>query len=131
MESCISTAGNHCYCYLKKSDYIHSLTVIIILCLSVFSLISSMLKREPKERISLSKIVNHPWMIRDGRQCCDNSLCVALVGKEHLAPEDQESIIQRMIEGGIGSRSEILRCVSKNMSFARFICCFFELKLPF
>lgn len=80
-----------------------------------------MLRREPDERISLSDIVNHPWMSKDGTRCCDNSLCVALVGKEHLAPEEQENIIQRMVEGGIATRTEILRYTSVYNSTA-FLC---------
>lgn len=70
-----------------------------------------MLRREPKERISLRSIVHHPWMTQTGKRCCDNSSCVALVGREHLASEDHDLIIQKMVEGGIASRTEILRCV--------------------
>lgn len=77
--------------------------------LVLFSLISSMLRREPTERISLRNIVHHPWMINtSGKQCCDNS-CVALVGRENLAAEDHDLIIHKMVEGGIASRTEILR----------------------
>ncbi|XP_067931694.1 SNF-related serine/threonine-protein kinase-like isoform X3 [Watersipora subatra] len=78
------------------------------------SLISAMLKREPRERMSLSNIVNHRWMIANGRQCCDNSLCVSLVGREHLPSEDQESIIQKMVDGGIATRAEIYRALESD-----------------
>lgn len=81
--------------------------VLILVLWSIFSLISSMLRREPKERISLKEIMSHAWM--QGGKCCANQACVALVGKEHLSSQDQESIIQTMVDGNIASRSEILR----------------------
>ena len=74
-----------------------------------YSLISSMLKREPRERISLRNIMSHPWMSSEGSHCCTDMSCVALVRKEHLSSHDHDSIIQVMVDGGIATRSEVLR----------------------
>lgn len=68
-----------------------------------------MLKREPKERIGLAEIVSHPWMNRDGSQCCENLLCTSLVGREHVTPADHNDIIERMVEGGFPNKAEIQR----------------------
>lgn len=68
-----------------------------------------MLRREPKERISLRDIMSHPWMASGGGKCCLNQSCVALVRKEHLSPQDHDSIIKMMVDGGIASNTEILR----------------------
>jgi len=68
-----------------------------------------MLRREPKERISLRDIMQHPWMTVGGGQCCDNFACVALVGRQHLSKDDHDAIIQRMVDGGIATRSEIIK----------------------
>lgn len=66
-----------------------------------------MLIRDPEKRATLEQIANDPWLTFG---CYTNSLpeCLPLVSREHLAEEDHAHIIQKMVNGNIATKEEIL-----------------------
>ena len=78
--------------------------------LSFFSLISRMLQREPEVRASLEDIVQDSWLFEENFE--DSSLPeeerFPLVSREHLTDEEHSSVLQRMVNGSIGLREDII-----------------------
>lgn len=69
------------------------------------SMIGCMLVKDPIKRISLEEIVSHPWM-RVGSPV--GLAQVPLVCREELQDEDQAYIIQKIVDGNIATKQEIL-----------------------
>lgn len=66
-----------------------------------------MLKREPSERASLEDILDHEWLHMKMDDTPPPSL--PLVSREHLSEEDHNYLVDKMVEGEIGTKEEILR----------------------
>lgn len=70
-----------------------------------FSLIHKMLQREPIHRAKLEDILNHQWL------CMGDYIAptVPLISREHLSDEDHNYLIDKMVEGSIATKEEILQ----------------------
>ena len=64
-----------------------------------------MLVREPTERANLDEILQHPWI-----QGAEPSAVVStpLVSRQHIPDEVHNYIVQKMVDGKIASREDIL-----------------------
>ena len=85
------------------------------------SLITRMLQREPANRASLQTIMAHPWL-NDG-DLTPVSTLLPLITKEMISEEDQNYVIQKMVEGKIASREEILVYVNSICENSMFQTC--------
>lgn len=75
------------------------------------NLIGNMLKREPGHRASLKQIMKDPWLnMGDGIP----AITMPLISREVISEEDHLSVIERMEEGNIATREEILRSLEKD-----------------
>jgi len=69
-----------------------------------------MIVREPSDRASLEDIISHPWM-RDGggAKCLQLPLVqTPLACSESLSIDDHNYVIQRMVDGCIAAKDDIL-----------------------
>ena len=70
-----------------------------------------MLQREPELRSSLEDIVQDSWLSED---VGDSEIMIPeeerfpLVSREHLTDEDHLSVLQRMVNGAIAHRDDII-----------------------
>ncbi|XP_053606512.1 SNF-related serine/threonine-protein kinase [Plodia interpunctella] len=76
-------------------------------------LIGRMLVREPEKRATLSEIATDPW-VTAGEGITVEDFDTPLVAKEQLSEDDRSAIIQRMVNGTIGTKEEILEALEKN-----------------
>lgn len=76
-------------------------------------LIGRMLVREPEKRATLSEIATDPW-VTAGEGITIEDFDTPLVTKEQLSEEDRSAIIQRMVNGAIATKEEILEYLEKN-----------------
>ncbi|XP_054714116.1 SNF-related serine/threonine-protein kinase-like [Uloborus diversus] len=75
-------------------------------------LIGEMLIRDPEKRFSLEQIANDPWLNSgDVIQPADH---LPLISREHLSEEDHTHIVQKMVNGNIASKEEIMEALDKN-----------------
>ncbi|XP_015910517.1 serine/threonine-protein kinase MARK2 [Parasteatoda tepidariorum] len=75
-------------------------------------LIGEMLIRDPDKRSSLEQIANDPWLNSgDAIQPADH---LPLISREHLSDEDHAHIVQKMVNGNIASKEEIIEALDKN-----------------
>lgn len=65
-----------------------------------------MLQREPTKRATLGEIMEHPWL-NDG-DLTPMSSSMPLITKEMISEEDQTYIVQKMVDGKIATREEII-----------------------
>ena len=72
------------------------------------SIIGRMLVREPADRASLADISRHPWMFQ-GDLAESPIADVPLVCRESITEDDNSQIIQRIVEGKIATKEEIMR----------------------
>lgn len=70
-------------------------------------LIASMLVRDPKKRATLEEIASHEWVKESPDN--DNSDYLPLISREQLSEEDHAFIIQKMINGNIAPKEDILQ----------------------
>lgn len=70
-------------------------------------LISSMLVRDPKKRATLEQIAAHSWLSEISDFNATDSL--PLISRQELSDEDHAFIIQKMINGNIAPKEEILQ----------------------
>lgn len=73
-------------------------------------LISKMLVREPEKRSTLAEIANDPWLEMDKQ----NDLALPLISRHHLSDEDHALIVQKMVNGKIATKEEVLEALDKN-----------------
>lgn len=66
-----------------------------------------MLVREPKERAVLGTIMNHSWLKLSGSMT--RVPFMPLISREHLSQDDHDYILQKMVDGKIASREEIVQ----------------------
>ncbi|KAH8404144.1 hypothetical protein KR215_010314 [Drosophila sulfurigaster] len=77
------------------------------------SLIATMLVRDPKNRATVEEIASSAWLKQtDEPDSVEHSL--PLVSRQQLSEEDHAFIIQKMINGNIASKEEILQALDKN-----------------
>ncbi|XP_063245009.1 SNF-related serine/threonine-protein kinase isoform X2 [Bacillus rossius redtenbacheri] len=74
-------------------------------------LIARMLIREPEKRATLEQIAADPWLGEDNSQPAD---FLPLISREHVSEDDHALIIQKMVNGNIASKEEILDALDKN-----------------
>ncbi|KAL4235304.1 hypothetical protein ACF0H5_006939 [Mactra antiquata] len=76
-------------------------------------LVSLMLRREPVHRANLEEIEEHEWLTQDG----DNvpHCHMPLISREQVSEEDHVGVIDKMVEGCIATREEILSSLEKDM----------------
>lgn len=72
-------------------------------------LISSMLVREPEKRLTLQQIANDSWLQQGNNNQQPEYL--PLVSKEQVSDEDHAFIVQKMVNGNIAQKDEILELV--------------------
>lgn len=64
-----------------------------------------MLVREPERRATLEEIASDPWLESTDPQ---TELSQPLVSKQQLSEEDHNLIVQKMVNGKIATKEEIL-----------------------
>uniref|UniRef100_A0A1E1XBQ5 SNF-related serine/threonine-protein kinase n=1 Tax=Amblyomma aureolatum TaxID=187763 RepID=A0A1E1XBQ5_9ACAR len=75
-------------------------------------MIARMLIRDPDKRASLEEIAADPWLTTgDAPQPADH---LPLIHREHLSEEDHSHIIQKMVNGCIASKDDILEALDRN-----------------
>ncbi|XP_070494327.1 SNF-related serine/threonine-protein kinase isoform X2 [Chironomus tepperi] len=74
-------------------------------------LIASMLVREPEKRATIEQIANDSWLSQ-GEQSQPEYL--PLVSKEQVSDEDHSFIVQKMVNGNIAQKDEILEALDRN-----------------
>ncbi|XP_061392038.1 SNF-related serine/threonine-protein kinase [Musca vetustissima] len=76
-------------------------------------LIASMLVRDPKKRATLEQISADEW-VNEMSTANDAMDSLPLISREQLSEEDHAFIIQKMINGNIAPKEEILQALDKN-----------------
>lgn len=66
-----------------------------------------MLVRQPEKRATLEEIANDPWL----RNSHSDNTGIPLISRQNISEEDHSVIVQRMINGGIASKEQILEWV--------------------
>lgn len=74
-------------------------------------LIHRMLQREPIHRAKLGDILNHAWL------CMGDYIApsVPLISREHLSDDDHNYLIEKMVEGNIATKDEILLSLDRDL----------------
>lgn len=72
-----------------------------------------MLVREPEKRASLAEIATDPW-VTAGEGVTVEDFDTPLVAKEQLTEDDRSAIVQRMVNGNIATKEQILDSLEKN-----------------
>ncbi|XP_065367363.1 SNF-related serine/threonine-protein kinase isoform X2 [Calliphora vicina] len=75
-------------------------------------LIASMLVRDPKKRATLEQIASDDWVKENPEG--DNADYLPLISREQLSEEDHAFIIQKMIQGKIAPKEDILQALDKD-----------------
>lgn len=70
-----------------------------------------MLVREPEKRATLSEIASDPWLTAGGASCVYDT---PLVAREQLSDDDRALIVQKMVNGAIGTKEQIMEALEKN-----------------
>ncbi|KAJ6645848.1 SNF-related serine/threonine-protein kinase [Pseudolycoriella hygida] len=76
------------------------------------NLISTMLVVAPDKRSTLKQIAKHPWLTTDDKDRVPEYL--PLVSREQVSEEDHNTIIQKMVNGNIAAKEEIIDALDKN-----------------
>ena len=76
-------------------------------------LIGRMLQRDPALRANLEEIANDPWL-QEGAGIVQPAHYLPLVSREHLSEEDHALILQKMVNGNIATKEEILDALDKD-----------------
>jgi len=75
-------------------------------------MIGKMLVRDPSGRASLADITSHPWMMMDEAGTAASRLVLTpLVCRETLTDDDHWHIVQRIVDGKIATKEDIIKCV--------------------
>ncbi|XP_055539570.1 SNF-related serine/threonine-protein kinase [Wyeomyia smithii] len=75
-------------------------------------LIGAMLVREPEKRATLQKIAQDTWLMEGSTE--ETPEYLPLVSREQVSEEDHSLIIQKMINGKIATKEEILEALDRN-----------------
>uniref|UniRef100_A0A182K698 SNF-related serine/threonine-protein kinase n=1 Tax=Anopheles christyi TaxID=43041 RepID=A0A182K698_9DIPT len=76
------------------------------------NLIGKMLVREPEKRATLQQIAMDEWLMEGS--CEETPENLPLVSREQVSEEDHTLIIQKMINGKIATKEEILEALDRN-----------------
>ncbi|XP_058057128.1 serine-rich adhesin for platelets [Anopheles bellator] len=76
------------------------------------NLISKMLVRAPEKRATLHQIAQDEWLMEGS--CGETTENLPLVSREQVSEEDHSLIIQKMINGKIATKEEILEALDRN-----------------
>ena len=74
------------------------------------SMIRKMLVRDPSLRASLVDIMEHPWMLEEVGSASKMAL-TPLVCRETLTDDDHWHIVQRIVDGKIASKEDVIQYV--------------------
>lgn len=74
-----------------------------------------MLKREPSERANLEEILCHDWFQMEMETIPLPAL--PLISREHLSEEDHNYLVDKMVEGEIGTKEEVLKYVDTTRKY--------------
>ncbi|KAG4070732.1 hypothetical protein HA402_005591 [Bradysia odoriphaga] len=77
------------------------------------NLISTMLVVAPDKRSTLKQISQHPWLVSDDHNDHVPEY-LPLVSREQVSEEDHNTIIQKMVNGNIAAKEEIVDALDKN-----------------
>ncbi|XP_033252792.1 SNF-related serine/threonine-protein kinase-like [Drosophila miranda] len=79
------------------------------------TLIASMLVRDPKKRATVEELASSDWLKPiDEPDSTSTEHFLPLVSRKQLSEEDHAFIIQKMINGNIASKEEIVQALDKN-----------------
>ena len=78
-----------------------------------------MLQRQPETRASLEDIIRDSWLNENGQlgedsfpvwmeEMIPDEVLFPLAAREHLSEEDHSNILQRMVNGAIAHRDDII-----------------------
>ncbi|XP_059622470.1 SNF-related serine/threonine-protein kinase-like [Phlebotomus argentipes] len=87
-------------------------TMPIHISMGCRSLISKMLVREPDKRATLNEISQDTWLMEGGPDHGPEYL--PLVSREQVSEDDHTLIIQKIVNGKIATKDEILEALDKN-----------------
>ena len=76
-------------------------------------LIGRMLQRDPAKRATLDDIAKDPWLLQ-GDYVVQPADYLPLVSRQHLSEEDHALILQKMVNGDIATKEEILDALDKD-----------------
>lgn len=96
-----------------KMFIVNLIQIIFDVFVTNYRLIGRMLVREPEKRATLSEIATDPWVTADEGVTVED-FDTPLVAKEQLSEEDRSAIVQKMVNGPIASKEEILEALEKN-----------------
>ncbi|KAL3859664.1 hypothetical protein ACJMK2_009874 [Sinanodonta woodiana] len=74
-------------------------------------LISRMLIREPIKRATLWEIERHHWLMSEDLPPAHN---IPLISRQHLSDDDHSYVVEKMVEGNICTKDEILQSLEKD-----------------
>ena len=72
----------------------------------VCRLIAKLLVRDPEHRASLQEIMYDPWL-QQGK--VSSTPIMPLISRQHISDDDNAIIVQKMVDGKIASKEEILQ----------------------
>ncbi|XP_065095529.1 uncharacterized protein Snrk [Ochlerotatus camptorhynchus] len=75
-------------------------------------LIGNMLVREPEKRATLQQIAQNEWLLEGSTE--ETPEYLPLVSREQVSEEDHSLIIQKMINGKIATKEEVLEALDRN-----------------
>jgi len=78
----------------------------------VCSMIRKMLVRDPNQRATLDDIMEHPWMSAEVGSVSKLAL-TPLVCRETLTDDDHWHIVQRIVDGKIASKEDVVQYVKQ------------------
>jgi len=67
-----------------------------------------MLVREPSQRATLADIMEHPWMVEEVGST-SKLVLTPLVCRQTLTDEDHWHIVQRIVDGKIASKDDVIQ----------------------
>lgn len=63
-----------------------------------------MLVRQPEKRATLEEIANDPWL----KDTQSDNTAIPLISRQNISEEDHSMIVQKMVNGEIASKEQIL-----------------------
>lgn len=67
-------------------------------------LIARMLVRQPEKRATLEEIANDPWL----KNTHSDNTALPLISRQNISEEDHTIIVQKMVNGEIATKEQIL-----------------------
>lgn len=73
-------------------------------------LIARMLVRQPEKRATLEEIAKDPWL----KNTQSDNTAIPLISRQNISEEDHSIIVQKMVNGEIATKEQILDALDKN-----------------